>query len=165
MRQHDAAFGTQCVTCHDGTGRFGADFDHSKLPFKLTGKHAGLACTRCHPNTGSSQALKNTPSDCYSCHAGNDKHQGSFGRLCGQCHSTDAWTGAKFDHSTFPIDHGSRQQTSTCQTCHPTSLQTYTCFGCHAHDPGRVQAQHEGRSLSQISDCIRCHAGGRKGGD
>lgn len=165
MRKHIAAFGAQCLTCHDGSGRFGADFDHSKLPFKLTGKHTNLACVRCHPDTGSIQALKATPTECWGCHAKDDKHNGSFGRSCGQCHSTDRWTGAKFDHAIFPVNHGSRERVATCQTCHPTTLSSYTCLGCHEHTPAGIVSDHEGRSLAQLANCIRCHPGGTKGGD
>ena len=44
MSRHEATFGKQCLPCHDGTDRVGANFDHNRLPFKLTGKHAGVAC-------------------------------------------------------------------------------------------------------------------------
>jgi hypothetical protein len=165
MRKHVAAFGSRCLTCHDGSGRFGADFDHGKLPFKLTGKHSGLACGQCHPDTGSLQALKNTPSECSACHAKDDKHNGTFGQFCGECHSTDRWPGATFDHRIFPINHGNRGTASTCQTCHPLSLSSYTCFGCHEHTPAGIQSKHEGRTIVQLADCVRCHAGGAHGGD
>ena len=107
VTRHEASFGTSCLPCHDGTDRFGADFDHNKLPFKLTGKHAGLACARCHADAGSIQALQKAPQDCYPCHAKNDNHKGAFGQQCGQCHTPAGWAGATFDHTIFPVDHGS----------------------------------------------------------
>jgi hypothetical protein len=166
MSRHEASFGRACLVCHNGSGAGAGDFDHNRLAFKLTGKHAGLACTRCHPDAASLQALRNTPQACIGCHAKNDKHQGKFGRQCGQCHGTDGWAGAKFDHTIFPLDHGSQERRATCQTCHPNDVGTYTCYGCHAHTPATVQGQHEGRALADLTDCIRCHPGGRKeGGD
>ncbi len=63
------------------------------------------------------------------------------------------------------MDHGTEKQASTCQTCHPNGTNTYTCFGCHAHTQANVVGQHEGKSLSQLTDCIKCHAGGKSGGD
>jgi hypothetical protein len=167
MTRHEAAFGKTCLLCHDGTGRDGANFDHNAFPFKLTGKHAGVACERCHTGSGVTRSPQNTPQDCFSCHARNDKHNGTFGQQCGGCHTPDGWNNAKFDHNIFPVSHGSRERVATCQTCHPTDLHTYTCFGCHAHTPANVQARHEGRALANLTDCIRCHAGGRKegGGD
>lgn len=166
MTQHEATFGPACVPCHDGADRYGADFDHNRFAFKLTGKHVGLACQRCHTNAASVAALQATPQTCYACHAKDDRHAGRFGQQCGQCHTAATWANATFDHSIFPVDHGSREQTSTCQTCHPTDVSSYTCFGCHRHTPANVVGGHEGRSLAQLTDCIRCHAGGRReGGD
>lgn len=165
MRKHEAAFGTHCLTCHNGRDNFGRDFNHNRFAFKLTGKHAGVACEQCHSNTGSLSDLKNTPQDCYSCHVKNDPHAGKFGTMCGQCHTPASWKGATFDHSVFPVNHGTEQQASNCQTCHPNGVSTYTCLGCHAHTPASVAAGHEGRTLAEISDCVRCHAGGRGGGD
>jgi hypothetical protein len=164
MSRHEATFGKECLPCHDGADRYGANFDHSRLPFKLTGKHAGVACERCHSNAGSLQALQKTPQDCRACHAKDDKHRGTFGQQCGQCHTADGWANAKFDHTKFPVNHGSDERTATCQTCHPTDVSTYTCYGCHEHTPATVQSQHEGRAVAELTDCVRCHVGGRKEG-
>lgn len=159
MTKHEATFGKDCLPCHDGSGS--AKVDHSKFPFKLTGKHAGVACNACHSSAKSLQDFSQTPQDCYSCHAKDDKHNGSFGQQCEQCHTTAGWPGAKFDHSVFPVDHGSGQQKATCQTCHPSGTSTYSCFGCHAHTTTNIVQRHEGRSLAQLTDCIKCHPGGR----
>jgi len=168
MAQHEKAFGKSCLACHNGSGKDGANFDHNKLAFKLTGKHAGLACERCHTGVGASaKGPQFTPQDCYSCHAKDDKHNGTFGQQCGQCHTPAGWANAKFDHSIFPVNHGSRGgQQASCQTCHPKSLSEYTCYGCHAHTPANIVRRHEGRALADLANCIRCHAGGRgEGGD
>jgi Class III cytochrome C family len=168
MAQHEKAFGKTCLACHNGSGKDGANFDHNQLPFKLTGKHAKVACDRCHTGVGASaKGPQFTPQECYSCHAKDDKHKGTFGTQCGQCHSTDGWGNAKFDHNIFPVNHGRRGgQQASCQTCHPTTLSEYTCYGCHEHTPAKVLAEHEGRAASTLTNCIRCHAGGRgEGGD
>ncbi len=163
MTQHEATFGKDCLPCHNGSG--GAKVDHSKFAFKLTGKHAGLPCSDCHSGAKSLADYQKAPQDCYSCHAKDDHHNGSFGTQCGQCHTTSNWSDATFDHSVFPVNHGSDQQQASCQTCHPNGTSTYTCFGCHAHTQANVVSQHEGRSLAQLTDCIKCHAGGKSGGD
>jgi hypothetical protein len=163
MTKHETAFGKDCLPCHDGSGN--AKVDHSKFPFKLTGKHASVPCNGCHGNAKSMQDFQKTPQDCYSCHAKDDEHKGSFGKDCGSCHTTNGWAGATFDHTVFPVDHGTEKQASSCQTCHPNGTSTYTCFGCHAHTQANVVGQHEGKSLSQLTDCIKCHAGGKSGGD
>jgi hypothetical protein len=159
MSKHLASFGSDCTPCHDGTGS--TTVDHSKFAFKLTGKHAGLSCNACHANAKSLADYQATPQDCYSCHAKSDKHNGSFGKDCGSCHNTNGWTGATFSHTIFPVTHGQDQEPSTCQTCHPVNTSQYTCFGCHRHTQANVVSGHEGQSLAQLSDCIKCHAGGR----
>jgi len=163
MTQHEAAYGKECLACHDGSG--GGTVDHSKFSFKLTGKHAAVACKGCHSGAGSLQDFQNTPQDCYSCHAKDDKHNGSFGQQCDQCHATAGWADATFDHTVFPVDHGSKEQKATCKTCHPTDPSTYTCYGCHRHTTANVLNQHEGKSLAELADCIKCHPGGRQAGD
>jgi hypothetical protein len=163
---HAGKFGKDCAGCHSTTDWKQATFDHSQTSFPLTGAHATVACDKCHSG-GQFTAIS---SDCVSCHAEPVFHQGAFGTQstqCASCHATTAWTPAKFDlsHALFPLDHGSREQTPTCKTCHPTSLSAYTCLNCHAHSPDSVVAEHEGASLAQLRDCIRCHQGGRGGGD
>ena len=165
MSQHEASYGADCLACHHGLDLSGSDFDHNTLSFKLTGRHASVPCKKCHPDAATLQALRDTPKDCYSCHAKDDRHRGRFGRQCEQCHSAADWGDVTFDHNVFPIDHGKREQRATCETCHPNGLRSYTCFGCHAHTPANVVGEHEGRNLAQLRDCIRCHEGGRSEGD
>jgi hypothetical protein len=152
-----------CHPDHRGPNGLLTDFDHNRFSFKLTGRHASVPCDQCHAGATSLVAFQNTPQACYSCHAKDDRHQGAFGQQCGQCHSTSSWTGARFDHSIFPVNHGASEQIATCQTCHPTDVSTYTCLGCHRHTPANVVADHEGRSLAQLTNCIQCHAGGSRG--
>jgi hypothetical protein len=158
-----------CRACHSEhrgpNGALTANFDHNKFAFKLTGKHADVPCNQCHTQAASLQDLRSTPQDCFSCHAKSDTHGGSFGKLCGQCHSTDSWANAKFNHTIFPVSHGSDQQVATCKTCHPANFSTYTCYGCHRHTTASVQSDHEGQSLASLADCIRCHPGGRGAGN
>ena len=161
MKQHVAAFGSDCLPCHDGGGNLAVD--HSRFAFKLTGKHAGVACDACHKGVRSLRDYRQTPQGCYSCHAKDDEHKGAYGRQCGDCHSAGGWSDVAFDHKVFPLDHGSDQQKATCQTCHPTGTGTYTCFGCHEHTTGNVVGRHEGKSVAELRDCVRCHAGGKRG--
>jgi len=164
MGRHESEFGSACLICHNGRAMNGRDFDHNKLPFKLAGKHVGVACGKCHSGGSPFKPTGQAPRTCGDCHAKDDKHKGSFGTQCGQCHSVNGWGGAKFDHSVFPVNHGNRGQSSPCQTCHPDGTATYTCYGCHEHTPGNTQAEHRRLTAAQLADCIRCHKGGR-GGD
>ena len=165
-----AAMGSPaCSACHSehlgANGPLTANFNHDNFPFKLTGAHVNVPCQLCHTTATSLQDLQNTPQDCYSCHAKDDHHNGTFGTDCGACHNTTSWANATFDHTIFPLNHGTNQQASTCTTCHPNSnFSTYTCYGCHFHTTASVMSDHEGQSLASLADCIRCHPGGRSAG-
>jgi hypothetical protein len=157
----------KCSGCHPdhmGPNAMLTKVDHSQFPFKLTGAHANVPCSRCHAGAKSLADFKKAPQDCYSCHAQQDAHHGSFGNNCGSCHSTSSWKGASFNHSIFPVNHGTDQQQSTCQTCHPNGTSTYTCLGCHQHTQANVTSGHENGNFAALQDCVRCHAGGSRGG-
>jgi len=94
----------------------------------------------------------------------DDHHGGRFGTKCEQCHTPDGWEDATFDHAIFPVNHGREERVATCDTCHPNGTGTYTCYGCHEHTPARVAADHREEGITDTTDCVRCHAGGR-GGD
>jgi hypothetical protein len=160
MKEHEAAFGADCLGCHDGTGN--TRVDHDTFAFKLTGEHAAVACEDCHKDARSLQDYQSAPQDCYSCHAEDDEHDGAYGRQCGSCHSADGWDQVTFDHKVFPLDHGSDEKKPTCETCHPDGTDTYTCYGCHEHTESNVLGEHEGKSLTELQDCVRCHEGGRE---
>jgi len=162
MDRHETTYGRDCLPCHDGTGRDGADFDHSAVPFKLTGAHAKVACGDCHTAARSRDGIARTPQDCYACHAADDEHDGAYGKRCEDCHSAEAWDQVTFDHEVFPLDHGSEERKASCETCHPASTGSYTCYGCHEHTEANVLGEHEGQGLAELAACIRCHPGGRE---
>lgn len=155
-----------CHTEHRGATASLTFFDHAAVGFPLTGGHKTVACDKCHPNAATMNDFRNAPRECVGCHAKDDPHKGAFGRKCEDCHNPSAWDDVNFDHSIFPTDHGAEERRPTCKTCHPVDVSRYTCYGCHRHTPANVVAEHEGRSLTELTDCIKCHKGGRKeGGD
>ncbi len=146
-------------------------FDHSKTGYVLEGKHAGLACQRCHNASRVSPAERATikmkdlnrtflglSPDCLTCH--QDPHQGQLGKDCARCHNFNDWKAAThFDHSRtrFPLT-GAHAQVA-CQKCHKPEaanpqLVRYTgipfsrCTDCHT-DP------HHG---SFKAACESCHS-------
>lgn len=174
--------GSSCVKCHSDHN--GADFqmihwdptpkgfDHAKTGYLLDGKHVGASCRSCHnpqhislPERArlSSKDLNHTwfglSPDCVTCH--EDKHQGRFGAVCTQCHSTVDWKAAKieqkaFDHSKtrYPLTGAHREV--ACGKCHingPDGMPRYTgiptapCTACH-QDP------HQGEFKQ---GCTSCH--------
>ncbi len=161
-----AGFPTTCATCHSTSTWTGATFNHSSTPFPLTGAHTTVACTSCHVNN----VFAGTPTDCYSCHkadyAGttNPNHTtAGFPTTCATCHTTTAWTGATFNHTYFPTNHGGAG--GVCATCH-TNSNDYSVFVCtNCHTKATTDSRH-----SQISgyvynsvNCYACHKSGGGG--
>jgi hypothetical protein len=146
---HAGQFGMDCGACHKSDGWKPATFDHNLSAFKLEGEHATTACEDCHKNN----VFKGTPSDCYSCHAQQDEHNGQFGTDCSACHTPSDWDNATFDHSrsAFPLT-GAHQQVD-CEKCHVNAQFAGTpsaCVNCHADPVFHVGAFG--------TDCASCHS-------
>ena len=155
MPQHVATFGARCVPCHDGTDRYGTDFDHNTLPFKLTGKHATVPCAECHTQGTTIEALQRTSKDCFSCHVENDEHKGAFGKECSQCHTADSWANASFDHSKSDFPLAGAHAEVKCDQCHKNGVFKSTptdCVACHAQP-----IFHTGAFGTQSTQCATCH--------
>jgi hypothetical protein len=131
----------------------------------------GKRCGACHTAPWSAQKMSQR---CLACHTdvagqiqgNNGIHGGGMAgavsaSTCLPCHTDHGGPMGAFNHSIFPLNHGSDQQQATCSTCHPSGFTTYTCLGCHFHSPASIANDHEGQSLSALADCIRCHPGGR----
>ncbi|MCX5762168.1 MAG: hypothetical protein NTW72_11830 [Gemmatimonadetes bacterium] len=164
---------TGCRSCHDAEHRGGRASSmtlrsvgalHERFGFPLTGAHRKVACDKCHiPGDGYAKA----PKTCIGCHAKDDKHKNGFGPDCASCHNTRRWTGARFAHDVFPLNHG-RRGASKCTVCHEDAknYKSYTCYNCHEHSRERVAAQHRGEvRAGNLDNCIKCHPGGRGEGD
>ncbi len=133
---------TKCASCHTTTSFKRSTFKHSRV-WRLTGRHAALACKKCHPGNRYKHAI-GSPAHCANCHG--TKHGGQT--RCEDCHTTSAFAPAKhIAHPGFPTlggEHASR----SCSLCHPNlifSAPTKSCKSCHS-------APHTGPT-----DCLRCH--------
>jgi hypothetical protein len=163
---HKVNYGSDCARCHTTATFAAAKFDHDSTAFKLTGKHTTTACAACHKN----DVFKGTPQTCVGCHAEPPTpkvHKAAYGTDCVHCHTTTTFAGATFKH-TFPINHGNRRMggaANACAVCHKDApnFKTNTCYGCHAHTPAKMEAVHARRKIADISNCAKCHKGGRGG--
>jgi hypothetical protein len=168
----------ECVRCHSEHN--GEDFpiikwdrnsfDHSQTGYALEGRHAGLACSRCHSSghiEPSARALikvkdlnktfLGTGTACITCH--QDQHNGRLGQKCEQCHNPNDWKSIKigeFDHSKTRYPLTGLHANVTCQKCHTPGTDNKPrylglvfgkCSDCHS-DP------HRG-SFAQT--CQSCH--------
>lgn len=87
---HKKKQGPYCGRCHNSVDWKKWIFDHDKeTKFKLDGKHKKQHCDQCH--TKPVEDKMKMDSTCFACHAKDDVHGGSYGRLCNRCHNTEAF--------------------------------------------------------------------------
>jgi hypothetical protein len=171
----------KCAACHPehGGAEFEivaweagepASFDHVRAGWALEGKHANVACERCHtaklrvsPVTKLRQgrwpeaSWLGLETECASCHA--DSHAARFGASCANCHSAVDWhvvAASAFDHERTRYPLRGRHAQTACQKCHPAGYKQLPAFArcadCH-EDPHRGQATLAGKPV----DCEGCH--------
>jgi len=150
--KHILAYGESCLNCHDGRDSLTTNFVHDNFQFKLTGKHAVVACENCHQNAHDLTGFKSLAQDCSSCHQADDPHEGTLGTDCASCHTPDGWKPTSFDHnrSVFKLTEG--HVNVACEKCHLDKLFKDTptdCFSCHKQD------DPHGGVLG--TDCASCH--------
>jgi hypothetical protein len=149
---HKGRLGERCQACHGEVRWQDFRFDHGTTKFKLKGKHKGAACKSCHPR----QQYQHTPKDCYSCHKTDDKHRGSYGKKCQECHTVAGWSAQRFDHdkdTDYPLE--GRHAQVVCVKCHKQDTRQAKrkkldtkCYACH-----RLQDEHRGLFGKQCKDC------------
>ncbi len=159
--------GRSCDACHtQDTWTPAPGFDHARMSWPLSGRHAAVRCERCHTTrkpdparpTVTFQVFRGVSTDCASCH--EDTHRGRLGVRCETCHSTASWRGARtdsFDHARTDYPLEGRHAAVTCESCHargqPLRLAHARCLDCHADvhagqlahrtDGGRCESCHD----------------------
>jgi len=146
----------KCEDCHTETGWKPSLFRHSDPQykgFKLTGKHAKAKCEGCHKKRSDGKVrFKPIKSDCVDCHKKDDKHKGSLGPNCRECHSPATWkpTGGFHDLTAMPLEGAHKR--ADCVACHKTpgsfaGLSGGNCTNCH------IDAH-----IGQFgTECVDCH--------
>lgn len=177
LDEHRGQFQAACSTCHDFEDwKKSADsqFNHNTARFRLTGKHANVACVQCHPTVTNQPVSRGGKSDpdfvrfrdlpfkaCTSCHA--DPHQNQFGNDCTKCHNTTGWANIKsgaFDHNKTRFPLKGLHRVLGCENCHTKSGKTVykglaheKCQDCHGD-------AHVGQFAERkdAGDCASCHS-------
>lgn len=161
---HQGTLPTNCINCHSfDSFKTTQKFNHQITKFPLRGKHADVACLKCHPmekkNGQDVQKFSGIAfNNCTACH--KDVHDNKFGNDCRKCHSEESFhqiSGIKtFDHSKTNFLLKGKHQTVDCKACHKGSLTTPIkhdlCNNCH-------KDYHNGQFTRQNpkSDCKDCH--------
>jgi hypothetical protein len=172
---HAGALGVGCARCHrtEGFARIERSaFDHDRTRYPLRGKHAAVACGRCH-DFGATRGKRPPFATCASCHS--DPHAGTatlVGRAldCASCHDVGGFrpatlTVTRHRSTRYPLE--GKHQAVACSRCHAKNppgvprarlgsagTQMRPAFGrcrdCHADD--------HATQVAATSDCRDCHA-------
>ncbi len=127
----------KCHTDHNGTG-FNLihwdtpehQFDHKRAGYRLEGKHAQVACRKCHQPANIPVAAREDIStkdltrtylglteNCSGCHG--DVHQGQLSSKCERCHDPGDWKNpARFDHKQARFQLDKTHLKVACDKCH-----------------------------------------------
>jgi len=171
---HSAEFAKQsCSTCHSPehwkTSRVSGKFNHGMTAFKLVGKHATVACEKCHKGgTKSSpgKSLKLAHNKCIDCHA--DYHRGEFAAKfnsdCEKCHTPIGFQPATFTlaaHNNARFTLSGAHAATPCEKCHAKGsdgrrsfhFANIRCESCH-------KDKHGGQFVKEMAaqSCGACHS-------
>jgi len=108
-----------CRDCH-GLASWTKDFTH---PQPLTGRHAQIACERCHTQT--------PPDGCVDCHG--DHHNGLDD--CVRCHVLAHWTPTTFTHPQEGPHVPAGDEPLQCDACHQRGFGQPAGCPCHGGNP------------------------------
>lgn len=153
-KSHKGVFGQKCEKCH-GEKSWKEDilFNHDQdTKFPLRDKHRDAKCSSCHK--AQDEKLKTA---CVSCHRKDDKHNGTLGEKCDECHNARDWKSPKgFDHdkdTQFPLRD--KHKEAKCDKCHTTGHRyeklALDCWSCHKQDDEKAHRGNFGHK------CETCH--------
>jgi hypothetical protein len=155
--KHDGNLGEKCETCHgeqkwkDVQGRF--DHDRSKFPLRNAHAARTVKCQDCHETL---RAMRGTATDCLSCHRRDDKHDGTLGKKCDDCHRDTNWQVPRFDHTKTKFPLLGKHPVVQCGACH-LSLRfkeaASDCLSCHRKDDS-----HKGTLGAKCESCHNARA-------
>ncbi len=168
----------ECGACHTDKGFRPSTFTeatHQTAAFKLTAKHQGVLCGKCHPPAGTETNYHPAYKACRNCHL--DPHGGQFAgapfeNRCEGCHTVWGFQPSTFSltrHQDTRFELKGAHAAVSCLTCHRTESHppgadrkfrfgTLACTGCHQDPhrdefPGAMQS-----SLKPGQDlCQDCH--------
>jgi hypothetical protein len=160
---HRGTLGADCASCHgDRAWKPASKFDHARSAFPLAGKHAAVACARCHATTDPALGPRYKPlphAECSACH--EDPHAGRLGPGCAACHVAAGFRiieRSKFDHERTRYQLRGKHRGVECARCHARQVggerpPFARCEFCH-------RDAHAGRATraGAPADCAACHA-------
>ena len=171
---HAGDYGRTCDACHGPDTFKTAGFTHPRLPEFFSGRHAGVACVKCHTRQADVQAARaglpavptraTKPSTtCVTCHA--DPHLGQVGPVCERCHAIEAtkFAPVKFSHDSAKFQLSGRHRALECVKCHPAATGVYPSGAGTAKRLSAISPEcrtcHKDPHLGQVdAQCATCHS-------
>lgn len=134
---HQKLLEEDCVACHSDHSGVMAFRPINLFSHELLETAVSEQCDSCHENPG-------------------DKLHRKIEGNCSQCHTTEAWQPATFEHDEyFELD---RDHDTDCVTCHTdNNYSDYTCYGCHEHSRREVREEHREEGIRDFENCTECH--------
>ncbi len=164
---HGGAFPDDCKKCHTPEGWLPpkqiSGFDHSKAEYPLEGKHAVVACRKCHQTENF--GAKVAHGKCLDCH--KDYHENQFLTRndkgdCASCHAVAGFRPARFgvtEHAATKYPLAGKHAKVECAQCHkpakgatPYHPAFGACLDCHLDRHSRQFA-----SAPRDNRCDQCH--------
>lgn len=147
--KHKGRLGEKCESCHSATSWSAVTFDHDRhTKYPLLGRHRAVQCYSCHAANPYREKLQ---TGCVACHRKDDKHRGTLGAACGDCHTERSWQQARFDHSKTRFPLLGKHQPVECKACHKSAVfreAPTDCAACHKKDD-----KHKGALGPACGDC------------
>jgi len=149
--------GGDCKACHDEGAWKPAHFtaeDHAKTTYPLLGKHAAVACAKCHLPKGKDTPYRVAFAACTACH--QDAHKGQFAakphnNRCEDCHEVGGWKPETFtlaSHNRTSFALKGAHVAVACSGCHiprggdtPFHPAAARCEDCHRSPHGTLAKQ------------------------
>jgi hypothetical protein len=160
---HKGEFGRRCDACHRPTTFKVAGFVHPRSPEFFAGRHAGVACARCHARTADAAPAELPSTACNACHA--DVHLGQVGASCERCHDVDAvrFAPTRFSHEAAAFPLTGKHHGAACAKCHPSETAAFPASTGTARRlrpvSGECRTCHKDPHLGQVdAACGTCHS-------
>jgi hypothetical protein len=173
--QHKGEYGRVCDACHRPATFKVTGFTHPRLPEFFAGRHAGVACVKCHVRPADALAAtaglpakppraKNPAMACGTCHS--DPHLGQVGTACERCHAIDAakFAPARFSHESTKFPLSGKHKAVECVKCHPSETRAFPAGAGSAKKLSSMSVEcrtcHKDPHLGQVdaSTCATCHS-------
>jgi hypothetical protein len=147
--RHKGRFSEKCDACHGNRDWKTIRFDHdSDTRYPLRGRHRSIKCESCHTGILYQEKLQ---TGCIACHRKDDKHKGTLGASCGDCHTERNWKEARFDHNKTRFPLRGKHAPLKCESCHKSAVfkdAPTACVACHRKDD-----THKGKLGEACGDC------------